>query len=287
MASRARGHVTIDTVSRDDVVEWRNSESARVSAKTANHRLKALKKLLADAVNEGFCERNPAAGLELVRQSRKSHDSATRRRPFTRDEIRRILHECDSPDWRLMILIGLQTGQRMGDIARADWREFDLTAGHWSLTTAKTGHRLRIPIVSDCLHALISRWETARRPAHGPVFPEFVATIERTTGRVGQLSSAFSHILFRAGLRTTSPFDRVSKGGKKATRVATGHARREQQELSFHSLRHTARSWLEEQGHAKSVIDALLGHTGDTGRIYTTVSMEALRTAATLLTLDP
>jgi integrase len=51
-------------------------------------------------------------------------------------------------------------------------------------------------------------------------------------------------------------------------------------ELNFHSLRHTARTWLEEAGQPKAVIDALIGHEGDTGKIYTTVGEEALRGAA-------
>lgn len=281
LTDRGHGDLLMESVSREDIIDWRNAEAARVTAKTANHRLKALRKLLADALRDGYLTKNPAAGLELVRQSRKSHDTAAQRRPFTRDEIRRLLAACESPDWRLMIQFGLQTGQRIGDIARADWRELDLRAATWTLTTGKTGHRLRIPLVGALHRHLLQHWETLHQPPHGPVFPEFVATLRRTNGLVGQLSSAFSHILYRAGLRTTSPFDRVSKKGAKAARVAAGHARREQQPLSFHSLRHTARSWLEEQGQPKSVIDALLGHTGDTGRIYTTISAESLRAAAT------
>jgi len=54
-------------------------------------------------------------------------------------------------------------------------------------------------------------------------------------------------------------------------------------ELSFHSLRHTARTWLEEAGQPKAVIDALIGHEGDTGKIYTTVGEDALRSAAAAL----
>jgi len=65
--------------------------------------------------------------------------------------------------------------------------------------------------------------------------------------------------------------------------VAAGSDRREQQELSFHCLRHTARTLLEEAGQPKAVIDALLGHEGDTGRIYTTVGEAALRVAAETL----
>jgi integrase len=116
----------------------------------------------------------------------------------------------------------------------------------------------------------------------GPVFPALLSRLG-AKGEVGWLSNAFADLLWRAGLRSTSPHDRVAKNGKKAAMVAAGNKRREQQELSFHSLRHTARTWLEEAGQPRAVIDALIGHSGETGRRYTRVGMDALRAAAGVL----
>jgi len=114
------------------------------------------------------------------------------------------------------------------------------------------------------------------------VFPQLVARLGGA-GQVGLLSNDFSALLWRAGLRRYSPHDRLAKGGRKAQLVDEGSDRREQQELSFHSLRHTARTWLEEAGQPKAVIDALVGHSGDMGKTYTTVGIDALRSAAAAL----
>lgn len=272
-----RAEKPLDAVQREDIVAWRAAEAKRVRAKTANHRLKAVRQLFKAAVAEGFAVQNPADGLKAVKAPPKEKRS---RRPFTREEIARVLSVA-SPDWRLMTLAGLQTGQRLGDLARMDWGELDLTAARWEVTTGKTGHRLRIPLSADLVTELQARARTGVQ--RGPVFPELAAVLQRTGGRVGLLSNAFADILYRSGLRRYSPHDRISKGGKKAELVAAGADRREQQELSFHSLRHTARTWLEEAGQPKAVIDALIGHEGDTGKIYTTVGEAALREAAAAL----
>ena len=102
-----------------------------------------------------------------------------------------------------------------------------------------------------------------------------LAGFEPTHGAIGGVSKQFAHLLWKAKLRRHTPFGQGKKTGDDD--------RRQQQELSFHSLRHTARTWLEEAGQPKAVIDALIGHEGDTGKIYTTVGEDALRTAAAAL----
>lgn len=273
----ARAERPLDAVQREDIVAWRAAEAVRVRAKTANHRLKAVRQLFKSAVAEGFAPSNPVEGLKPVRSGAKDRRV---RRPFTREELAGVFAICDG-DWRILVMAGLQTGQRLGDIVRMQWGELDLERGLWEPVTGKTGAVLRIPLRGDLVEALRAR--RGERPGGGDVFPDLVARLERCQGRVGFLSTAFSDLLFRAGLRRYSPHDRVAKNGKKAELVAGGSDRREQQDLCFHSLRHTARTWLEESGQPKSVIDALMGHEGATGRIYTSVSTEAMRVAAEVL----
>lgn len=100
-------------------------------------------------------------------------------------------------------------------------------------------------------------------------------------GEVGALSNAFGELLYQAGLRNYRPHD--GKAGCQKAGNAQVNDRRLTHEISFHSLRHSARTWLEEAGQPKAVIDALIGHEGDTGEIYTTVGDDALRDAAGVL----
>ena len=165
-----------------------------------------------------------------------------------------------------------------------DWADHNLTAGVWSVTPGKTGTQLRIPLSAELKAALLDRKKSGSQALKkGQVFPELVATLTRVNDKVGPLSNAFGDILHRVGLRHYSPHDRISKDGKKAKLVAAGGDRREQQELSFQNLRRTARTWLEEAGQPKAVIDALIAHEGDTGKIYTTVGEDALRSVAAAL----
>ncbi|MBP7951467.1 MAG: transposase, partial [Verrucomicrobiales bacterium] len=82
-------------------------------------------------------------------------------------------------------------------------------------------------------------------------------------------------LFFEGKLRKHTPFGQGKKTGDDD--------RREQHELRFHSLRHTARTWLEAAGQPKAAIDAIIGHEGDTGKIYTSVGEDALRSAAAAL----
>lgn len=261
-------------ITPEEVVAWRAAEAERVSATTANHRLKGVRAFFAAAVRDGYARGNPADGIKPLKKSREKG----KRRPFTRQEIARVLAVCDA-DWRLVVQLGLGTGQRLGDLVRMDWEDLDLADGVWMVETRKTAAQLVLPLLPELVAALTARREEARR---GPVFPALINRLG-ARGEVGWLSNAFADVLWRAGLRSTSPYDRLAKNGKKAALVAAGDSRREQQELSFHSLRHTARTWLEEAGQPRAIIDALIGHSGETGRRYTRVGMDALRAAAAVL----
>lgn len=271
MGPRADG--PLDGVQHEDVLAWRVAELGRVRAKTATQRVKALRAMFAAARREGYVAKDPTEGLRPLKKPRGGPQER-KRRPFTREEIGRVLAVCDG-DWRLLVRLGLVTGQRLGDLIRMDWAQLDLAAGIWMVETGKTAKRLVLPLPEDVVRKLGERRGAA---VQGPVFPALLAEVMEAKGYVGSVSKAFAHLLWRAGLREVNPY------GRQPRRAADdAGATREQHELSFHSLRHTARTWLEEAGQPKAVIDALIGHSGDTGKIYTTVGLDALRAAAAVL----
>jgi integrase len=110
------------------------------------------------------------------------------------------------------------------------------------------------------------------------IFPNQVAQMSKTHGRPIAASKKFANLLFRAGLRAHTPY---GSGCGKTPRPAGD--RRQMHPLSFHCLRHTARTLLEESGVPVAVIDALVGHHGEQGRAYTKIGTEALRKAASVL----
>jgi integrase len=261
---------SLDAVSKEDVVAWRTAEMERVQAKTVNNRLKAVRAMFNEAIREGFVIENPAAGLKVVKVKRTNRV----RRPFTKPELAKVLAKAD-PVWKLMTLLGLQTGQRLGDIARMEWHSLNTGEKVWQFVSGKTDRPMRVPLSDQVVQLLSKRKKGKGKSPTGPVFPELVAQIERSHGAIGGASKQFAHLLWLAKLRAHTPYGQGKKTGEDD--------RREQHELSFHSLRHTARTWLEEAGQPKAVIDALIGHEGDTGKIYTTVGEDALRSAAAAL----
>jgi len=95
-----------------------------------------------------------------------------------------------------------------------------------------------------------------------------------TQGRSATLSNQFTRILVAAGLRDKAALDRHGKGIGRSSKRAHN-------ELSFHSLRHTAVTLLKEAGIPHAVVQELIGHDSEQmSKHYTHVGTEALRKAA-------
>ena len=59
--------------------------------------------------------------------------------------------ELADEEWRGMILFGLYTGQRLGDIATLTKQNLDLESKEVRLTTGKTGRRQILPLAGPLL----------------------------------------------------------------------------------------------------------------------------------------
>jgi integrase len=193
------------------------------------------------------------------------------KRPFRLEELRALLSAAD-PEWKSMILFGLYTGQRLGDVARLSWANIDQPKSVVRLTTQKTGKLLIIPMAEPLLRHVESL--PASDDAKAPLHPRAFRFLE-AQGRTGTLSNHFADLLAQAGLRAPRPH--VSKNSK-----GTGKSvRQELCALSFHSLRHTATTLLHEAGVPAAVAQALIGH--DSEKIhehYIGIGFEALKKAA-------
>lgn len=277
-----RAERPLDLITREDMVAFRTAEGKRVTATTANHRVKALRQLFKAAMSEAGLSMNPAEGVRALRKDRKAPKV---RRPFTMEEIRRLVDVMDE-EWQLITWVGIYTGQRLGDVLSLRREEIDAAKSAVKIVTGKVGLKLWIPIPAHLTERLLEWW--GKNGGGDSIFQRWVeAMARRSSGKTGKASDRFAHWLWLAGLRAQSPFvagrrSRRRNGGEEMPEMV-GDDRREQHALSFHSLRHTARTLLEESGQPKAVIDAFIGHEGETGKIYTTVGEDALRRAAEAL----
>ena len=262
-----RSDEPIREITKQDVVAFRNSLIKQVSAKTANHDLKALKMMFKSARRDSVITEDPTEFVEPVRRERASKI----KRPFTLEELRSIL-DLASDEWRSMILFGLYSGQRLGDIATLRWNNIDLLRNELRLSTRKTGRTMILPLAAPLRKHITSLHFAG--DASAPIHPKAFDLVERQH-KTGNLSNQFADLLAAAGLR--------EKKNHKSTGKGRG-SRREVEPLSFHSLRRTATTILHEAGVPAAVAQALIGHDSEAmHELYVSVGREALQKAAAAL----
>jgi integrase len=266
----AKGKRDISNVTASDVTGFRDDLACRLSIGTVNVALKIIRAAFAQARRDGLVDVNEAERVTTL----KRRSDRFERRPFTLEELKRIIEAAD-PEWKGLILFGLYTGQRLGDIATLTWQNVDLQRQELRLLTEKTSRRQIIPLAPPLLRYAEALPSSDKPDA--PIFPKAYAIVERL-GRASQLSNQFYDLLVTAGLakeKTHNPKPGEEKG-RGAKRVMNA--------VSFHSLRHTATSLLKAAGVSEAVAMEFVGHDSSTiSRQYTHIETANLKEAAAKL----
>jgi len=263
-----KANQSISYITTTHIAAWRDGSAKKASARTANNKLKILRTLFASAWRDGLISDNPAAkvsGLKTLESTR---------RPFTLRELSLIL-DAANEEWKGMILAGLYTGQRLKDLASLTWNNIDLQENVIRFVTSKTGRRQSIPI-AEALRKYLEALPSTDNPKT-PLFPSLYPYGLKTGGS-SVLSQSFYQLLENVSLVEARLTKDLSKGqgGRSAPRIKN--------EISFHSLRHTATSLLKAAGVSESVAMEIIGHeSADISRNYTHVEEEAKRKAIALL----
>jgi integrase len=261
----------ISSISAADISNFRDALAGRLSIGSVNVSLKILRSAFGQAQRDTLVEVNEAGRVSTL----KRREDLFERRPFSLPELKRIIEAADD-EWRGMILFGLYTGQRLGDIAGLTWQNVDLARQELRLVTAKTKRRQILPLAAPLLHYVESLPSSDAPDA--PIFPRAHAMLERL-GRVGSLSNQFYEVLTAAGLAGKKTHHRPKAGETKGR-----SARRDLNVLSFHSLRHTATTLLKAAGVSDAVAMEFIGHdTKSISQNYTHIETATLRAAAAKL----
>lgn len=158
----------LNDISRADVIAFRDSLGARLSESTANLAVKIVRMVLKEALIAGLVDGNVALGVRPVKRRGK----ANTRRAFTLPELKRIIRKANG-EWRGIILFGLYTGQRLGDVAKLTWQNLDLERHELAFVTAKTGRNQQIPLATP-LRRFIATMDAGDDPKQ-PLFPRAYA----------------------------------------------------------------------------------------------------------------
>jgi integrase len=259
-----RSEQQLFSITTADVIAFRDSEAERVSPATVNHEVKVLRMIFEDAKRDGIVGDNPAESIKLVKRS-----NGLSRRPFTQAEIKRVLAVANS-EWRSLVLFGLYTGQRLGDLARLTWANIDLQYDELRLTTSKTGRQQIIPIAPP-LRRHVETLPAGDDPSQ-PLHPSAFNSVKKSQ-KVGTLSRQFYELMVRAGLAAPNKH-------RKSTDCHGRNGRRKMSEISFHSLRHTATSLMKNAGISAAIVQDIIGHeSAAISANYTHIDEEAKRNA--------
>jgi integrase len=207
-----------------------------VTDTTVNRDVEALRHLLFWAVDEGFLAANPLTRIPLVKERRKP-------RPILSLEEETLLLKAAAPHLRQIIIAGLDTGMRRGELLGQRWEHVDFSRELLYVTKSKTpgGEAREIPLTRRVLDLLL-----ANRQAEGYVFTFNDRPLRR-------IKTAWKHAIERAKIR----YHR------------------------FHDLRHTFNTRLMEAGVMQEVRKALMGHSSgeDVHSRYTHVELPVKREA--------
>ena len=244
----------LSQVTTDDVRRFLNEKRATTSAGTANLARKTLSAIFIRAVKNHHLRQNPVSPIKPFKHLK---GEKVTRRGYTLDELGAIYTKAPNEFWRYMILGEFYTGLRMGDLVCLQWRAVDLQKDVLALQDEKTGKPLQIPIAKP-LRAILARIFAGAeaRSSRAIIFwPEQAARYQEKGS--GVFSSEFYKLIL-------APLELVTPRAKSHKATGNGHsAKRQVNEVSFHSLRHSFVSFLRSTGSNQAVAKELAGHASD------------------------
>jgi integrase len=205
--------------------------AAGVGPPTVHACVNLLSAMLQAAVDEGVLTRNPAKGVALPTVTVRAAEW------FTRDEHSAIMAELDEP-YRTLVDLGCTVGPRWGELAALHGSDVDWLRGQLEIWQVLTRHGLRE-------HPKSSR---SRRIV--PLPPDLVEAMSQLlTGRPRD-----------AALFTASAEGLLVEGNFRRRVWAPALARAGAAYRRPHVMRHTAATWLVQDGVDLYRVQALLGH---------------------------
>jgi integrase len=243
-ATKAFGHKQVRQIGVDDLRELLATMRVDgISASTRAKHLRVLGACFSSASESGYAARNPARQLPKDARPRPAKKESAY---FEADELKRLFVKVEPGVYRVLFLVALKTGMRLGELLALTWAELDLVEAvirvrrsysDGSLGTTKN-HELRDVDVTDELVELLGEWwgELGRPEDDRLVFPG--------PTKSGYLNTkTIAAELYAAMAAAGVP--RVGATGAKRT---------------FHSLRHTHAKVALENGRSITWLQRRLGH---------------------------
>ena len=219
--TRYLGEYPIDKISQFIIEKYRieRKERDKVKDSSINIDIAILSHIYTVAIKAGIVDKNPCKHVRRLKVTQ------TKDRVLSQSEIALLLDKLHGKD-RLMVLVGLFTGLRLGGVLGLSWRDIDFTRKIIS-SSHKTGKLVSIPL-SDYLEGELLRYKGNN--SDDRVFE----TREIKKDVVDRCSEHFSKLFKGLGIHN----------------------------FTFHNLRHTFSSLLQgELGIGAVVVQGMTGHS--------------------------
>ena len=275
------GQIYVDALIPSDVRGWACRHLKRYAATTVNARLRVLRTVLDDAVQDGVLLVNPA---RLVKSFPEGRTQGRRGRALSLDEFRVFIATVEamsgrdlSEDLARLLLTAAWTGMRRGELLALQWEDYvdgelrvERSVWRRQVKSTKTDDPRRIVVVEPLAEVLAAqrRWLLEQQHpglASGLVFPASPkhASAGATRRGVEELSWYRSPTIF------AKPLAKVVKEARIT-------------DISGHSLRRTWENLLRAAGVDQLVRRALAGWRSEKAQaIYATVAREERDAAGT------
>ena len=210
----------INTYLRERLDTPTNRKQPR-SRSSVNREQMLLSGVFTLAISEQYADSNPVKGI------RKHKETGRRQRVISDDEERKILTSLKTKDPVLfsVVMIGLHTGARCGEIVTLEWEHVDFAAG--------TDGIVRLGVIQ-------SKTNEARDVSMNGVLRNYLLSLkpENATGRILPISEKYASQKFSAFCKELGLMD-----------------------VTLHTLRHTVNTRLMQSNVNPLVSKDLLGHS--------------------------
>lgn len=220
---------------------------------SVNRELMHIRSMLRKAQKEGWLLRVPFEEHDsLIKMS----DERRRDRTLSYEEEARLLAACEGPRKHLrpIIICGLATGMRLGEILKLEWSAIDFDRHEIRIISTNTKRLTarEAPMPSQLRDALLPLYD--KRPDDGSVF-----------GVSSNVKRSFRKVCEIAGIK---------HGGIEG--------------LTFHCLRHTAGTRMVKQGMSLAEVARILGHADiKTTYRYISADSDVMNKARAALSFRP
>jgi site-specific recombinase XerD len=224
----------------------------KLSPASVNIELRSLKSVFNSAIKWELLEENPFRKVSLVKTSQKSPVY------LTKEDFRTLFSAVKESVLRDIYLFAVLSGFRKGEIINLQWSGVDFEKRQVTITNSESfqtkSGKLRTVPMNDAVFEMLKR-------------------------RVSE-SNGCKYVFHRNGFRLD---DSYATHRFKDYVVALGL----NGELHFHSLRHTAASWLVDAGVSLYAVQNILGHASiTTTQMYSHIALSTLHESVNRVSLN-